>query len=639
MSLHVVTYRIEGDDRVSAVLQKISSVNTSVKAGVESIKDKLMAAVAPVSNLKARFNALPPVIDKIRAANDKFTNGIKNIPSKIKGSFDWMRRTLGDFGAFITAQFATSAIIGFFGKAKSLAVDLNESINKGRVVFGDFFNDIERYATNADKLSGFSKNAALSYASSFGSMFKELGIHGKDLATLSEGAVRLASDLASFNNLDPGQAFEALFSGIKGETEVLASNFGIVIDEMMVKKKAIDMGLVSKKEAGSALTKEMKVMASYQLVLEKARDAQGDFNRTSDQAANKERILKASVENRLASLGTLFLPLYDKMLTKLQTFMDWVSKNQDQIISWVTKGLKMAAVFLAISTAISVVSRVVTIAKFAMMAFNFVANLNPFAWIPLAIAAVVMLVAYIIKNWDRLRGSFIKWGTFLLKWAVKLNPLSWIANAVKWILNKLEQLFPGIKDRLSVAFTWIIDRLLTLGRLIWKYSPWNLILTGLDYIFPGLKEKLGKVLDWVIDKILAFISWFKKSALGQIISNVFDLKWNSEKPKSKTESKKKVAIAATNETDPYGSTKDILASVGDGSKGAGSAKRGDLGGSVNNISDGVSGGGNLKNINIKIDKLIEKFIIETSNIGMSQQQIQQAVTRTLLSAVNDVNYG
>jgi uncharacterized membrane protein YgcG len=325
------------------------------------------------------------------------------------------------------------------------------------------------------------------------------------------------------------------------------------------------------------------------------------------------------------------------MLTKLQLFVDWVSKNQAQIITWVVRGLKMASVFIAVSSAISVVSKVITIAKFAMIAFNLVAMTNPFAWIPLAIAAVVMLVAYIIKNWDTVKVYLVKWGSWLGKWIVKISPITYIIKFYKWLFNKLDSLFPGIKERLGVAFTWVLDKILTLGRLIWKYSPWNLILTGLDYIFPGLKEKLGKVMDWVIDKILSFINWFKQSALGQIISNVFDLQWNSKKPKAKTEPKKKTAIpVATNDTDPYGATKDVLASVA-GGKGV---KQGDLGGSVNSMSsgDGVSGGGNIKNIHINIGKLIEKFVIETSNLGMSQQQVQAAVTRTLLSAVNDVNY-
>lgn len=638
MGLHVVTYRIEAQDRVTGTLSKIATTNKGVQASVEGITDKFNKMVSPVRNLQTHSRFLPGIFSKISSSFSGLTNRIAAAPSRISGFFSYMKNSLGNLGSLLVATFSIQAVGAFFSKSTKLAVDLNESMNKSRVVFGDFFSDIEAYASKADKLSGFSKNAALSYASSFGSMFKELGIHGKQLTTLSEGAVRLASDLASFNNLDPGQAFEALFSGIKGETEVLASNFGIVIDEMMIKKKAIDMGLVSKKQASSTLTKDIKVMAAYQLVLDKTKDAQGDFGRTADQAANKERILKASVENRMASLGKVFLPLYDKMLSKLQKFTDWVSKNQDQIITWVGRGLKIAVVFIAISTAISFVTKAIQIARIATVAFNFVANLNPFAWIPLAIAAIVMLVAYFIKNWDKLRGSFIKWGTFILKWALRLNPLFWIAKAVKWILNKLGELFPGIKERLGAAFSWVVEKVLQLGQILWKYSPWNLIITGLDYIFPGLKEKLSKIFDWIIDKIVSFISWFKKSALGQIISNVFDLKWDAASPKKtkQTKTKKTNAPEANSEANPYGDTASILASV-KGKK----DKPGDLGGSVNSMAngDGVSGGGNIKHINITIGKLIEKFVIETSNLGMSQSQVKDTITRTLLSAVNDVNYG
>ena len=44
------------------------------------------------------------------------------------------------------------------------------------------------------------------------------------------------------------------------------------------------------------------------------------------------------------------------------------------------------------------------------------------------------------------------------------------------------------------------------------------------------------------------------------------------------------------------------------------------------------------NINITIDKLIDKFTISTTNLSESKERIKDVVAEALLSAVNDANY-
>lgn len=597
-----------------------------------------------VDKIVSGFKTIPghtrQVFNKVDDQITRLNNKINQIPKKIGGAWTRVRNILGDYGAFMSVERATTAMVDIFKLSTGLARDLNETMNKSKVVFGEYTAQIEQFGLKADKIAGLSKNAAMGQAAAFGSMFKELGFGGKQLADLSEGAVRLASDLASFNNLDPQQSFEALFSGVKGETEVLASNFGIVLDEMMVKKKALEMGLVTPKQAKGTLSKEIKVIATYQAILDKTKDAQGDFAKTSLDAANAERILQASVENRMATLGKMFLPIYNKVLNKLIEFTDWVSRNETQIKRWSVIGLKVGGIILGIVTAINMYKKAITVAKFATAAFNFVASMNPFGWVVLAVAAVVGAIVLIVRNWDNLKGYMIKWGTWALKWALKLNPITWILKFWNWVLGLLDSVFPGIKDRLAGLLSWVGDLFMKYAKFLWKISPWRLLLDGLDYIFPGLKEKLTKVFDWIIDKILQFINWFKKSALGQIISNVFNLKWDAKVPGTpkNTKEKKGKKPKTEKESDPFsfGGVSNILS----GKPGVEDSKKGDLGGAVNDkLSGSVSGGGGIKNITINIDKLIEKFIIETNNLGMNEGQVKSMVTRTLLSAVNDVNYG
>lgn len=59
---------------------------------------------------------------------------------------------------------------------------------------------------------------------------------------------------------------------------------------------------------------------------------------------------------------------------------------------------------------------------------------------------------------------------------------------------------------------------------------------------------------------------------------------------------------------------------------------GKVGGSSSKETDRV------KNINITIDRLIDKFTISTTNLSESKERIKDAVAEALLSAVNDANY-
>lgn len=52
----------------------------------------------------------------------------------------------------------------------------------------------------------------------------------------------------------------------------------------------------------------------------------------------------------------------------------------------------------------------------------------------------------------------------------------------------------------------------------------------------------------------------------------------------------------------------------------------------------VSGGGNVKNINIHIERMVEHFKIETTNISQSTELIKETIIKVLNDAVNDVNY-
>lgn len=205
---------------------------------------------------------------------------------------------------------AGAAAVGFAVKAVQAASDQNEALNKSRVIFGAASADVEAFAETSAESFGISKTAALEAAAGFGNMLETAGLAEDAAADMSIRLVKLAADLASFNNIDPAEALEKLRSGLAGEAEPLRQ-VGILLSESRVKAEAYASGIA---KAGAELTEAQKVQARFNLILKDSESAQGDFARTSDGLANQLRSLKARFDDIVATVGQDLLPVAEALV-------------------------------------------------------------------------------------------------------------------------------------------------------------------------------------------------------------------------------------------------------------------------------------------------------------------------------------
>lgn len=190
-------------------------------------------------------------------------------------------------------------------KAIPAASDLEESLNKVDVVFGDMAESIKDFASDAATGLGQSQAQALEAAGTFGNLLTSIGIIPEKAAEMSTGFVTLASDLASFNNASPEETLLALRSALTGEFEPM-KRFGVALSQAAVAEQAMKMGLI---ETTAELTPAIKSMAGYALIMEQTTNAQGDFARTSEGLANSQRIVEAQMEDLMATIGSFLLPI------------------------------------------------------------------------------------------------------------------------------------------------------------------------------------------------------------------------------------------------------------------------------------------------------------------------------------------
>lgn len=229
-----------------------------------------------------------------------------------KATRDW-EATLTRTGAGLVAFSAVSGAALY--KTAQAASDLSETVNKTNVIFGDASSKVIAYGDDASQSIGQSKQAALEAASTFGGLAKGIGLTADESADFAIKLTTLSSDLASFGNTTPEEAVLALGSALRGESEPIR-RYNVLLNEAAIKQEAYASGIAKQ---GEELTEQQKVQARYNVILKQTSDAQGDFARTSDGAANQQRILSAQLKDLQANVGTGLLPIFTKLVSTVNS--------------------------------------------------------------------------------------------------------------------------------------------------------------------------------------------------------------------------------------------------------------------------------------------------------------------------------
>jgi hypothetical protein len=352
--------------------------------------------------------------------------------------------------AAIPAAAALAGIAAAAVPAVTAASDLNETISKTNVIFGEAANEVQIFADTAAASLGQTRQQALDAAATFGTFGKAAGLTGQDLASFSTDFTSLASDLASFNNTSPEEAVQALGAALRGESEPLR-RFGVLLSADAVAAEAMAMGLVTTtinedklnialqkvdiafqknqetvakfgedsieaqksrlalEQAEQSLNKaldgttdkltaQQKTLATQSLIMKATTDAQGDFERTSDGLANSQRILTAQFKDLQAELGMILLPIVEKGTKLLSGLTGAMAANKDVTAIAIGVVAGLAAAVLAVNAAMKVYQATLVVVKVAQAALNFVMSANPIGLIVIGIAALVAAFVVLEKK-------------------------------------------------------------------------------------------------------------------------------------------------------------------------------------------------------------------------------------------------
>lgn len=459
-----------------------------------------------------------------------------DVDVKGEGKLQNLGRSLGS-GAAHLARFAVAGVAAFgaVGAVTSgFASDLNESLSKVDVVFGKNSKAIKDWSKSASSSMGTSQQAALEAAGTFGNLFSAMDIGSQPTQEMSTSLVELAADLASFNNISTDEALVALRAGVVGEAEPLRK-LGVNISAVRTEAKALELGF---KKVDGQLSASAKAQANYALIMEDTALAQGDFERTSGGMANQQRILAATFQDTMASIGQAFVPLIQEFLphvtAAMTAFGKWVTDNMPTIQAVIT------TVFTTIGTVLGflfteVIPRVVAVFQslFSTVQDNmpsiqgivstvFTTIGNVIQWvstnvIPPLITAFKAVVGWVQENWPAISSTFSQ-------------VFGAVSNVVKTVWPIVERiatvLFPLVSTAASILFKALDGTFKLIGGIFEVVGTtvqavvssmifaWGILSSATSAIWNAITGIIKGVINGVIDILNGFFGFLNGFQIG-----------------------------------------------------------------------------------------------------------------------------
>jgi hypothetical protein len=267
-----------------------------------------------VSKLRRDVTTAMNQLKKLDRQADKTSRGVKGIGSSAKS----LAVAFAGVAAAAVGVGAAAVGLGFMGKKLfDIGASAAETESKFRTVFGSFADSVDEFGQSFGRMAGMSKTATQEVLATTGAIVQGMGFSQKASAGFSQEIVKLAGDLASFNNIPTAETARAIQSALTGERESL-KRLGVVILETDVQKQAL---VETGKENAKQLTQEEKALATLTLITERSGVAMGDLVRTQDSAANRAKQLKARFEDLKQEFATSLMPALEELIGPLETLI------------------------------------------------------------------------------------------------------------------------------------------------------------------------------------------------------------------------------------------------------------------------------------------------------------------------------
>lgn len=371
------------------------------------------------AKIQADIDNFQTNLDRAQARMDRFAKEIGDKVARIGSTF----QTIG--GAISIG--ITAPVMAAGTAAYNMAADFEDALGATDQIFKSSAEEVKKWAGNLETYFGISKKEALEYSNLMGSMLINIGGLTEEQAA-KQGAklIELAGDLTAMYGGRTQDAVRALTGALKGNNTML-DNYGMAVNDALIKTRALEMGLVKQ---GQEMSLAAKQAATLSLIYEQTSAAQGQAAREANGASGSLRALRTEITNLTTEMGAALLPIITPLVSRLK---DVVAGFREMSPGMQQTIVKVAAVVAALGPLMVALGSVMKLAPLVGTAFT--AMTGP---IGIAVAAVAGAAALIIKNWNSIKAYFTT-GAGAKLWKS-------ISEAANQLWQRISTIFGAIRD-------------------------------------------------------------------------------------------------------------------------------------------------------------------------------------------------
>lgn len=387
----------------------------------------------------------------------------------------------------------TAPIVAAGGMAFKLAADFEDALGATDQIFKSSAENMKSWADSLESYYGIAKGEALEYANMMGSMLINIGgLTEQEAAKQAQTLIKLAGDLTAMYGGTTEDAVRALTGALKGNNTML-DNYGMAVNDAMIKTKALEMGLIGE---GEQLTLAAKQAATLALIMEQTGAAQGQAAREADGASGTMRAFTTEIKNLGTELGQVLTPIITPFIAQIRdlisNFREMSPETQKLIVTIAGIAAAIGPVLIVVGNMITAIGAIASVVSKAGVVIKGVGAVisgvaaGPIALIIAGIAALAAIVYTVIKNWEPIKEFFTNlWNRIK---GIFSGAMQAIGNFITEKFNAVVSFLGGIRDKIIGVFQRVKDRIAS----IWEGIVGS-IKGAINSVIAAINGMIGRI--------------------------------------------------------------------------------------------------------------------------------------------------
>lgn len=431
--------------------------------------------------------------------SSKLSSGLKSAKTEIETTAkesESRLKSLGESFSNIGKKMSlavTAPILAVGGASFKMAADLDDAIGATNQIFKSQSQAMQAWSNTIPTYYGIAEGEALTYANTMGAMLQNIGgLTEEQASKQAQTLITLAGDLTAMFGGTTEDAIRALTGSLKGNNTML-DNYGMAVNDAMIKSKAFELGLMKEGDEMSLATKQAATLA---LITQQTADVTGQANREAGGASGSMRAFQTEVKNLSTQIGQVLLPVITPLIKNLSELVKKfaaLSPEQKEMI------VKIVGIVAAIGPLLMIIGGAIklfgTLQTIITVVGGVIAGISAPVLIAIGIIAALIAIGVLLyKNWDTVKEKATQvWNSIAGFFTQTIpnafnNMVGMISQLPQRIGQGLSSLGNSFRNAFSNAWNSLVGEVSQWGSRIWDWGR-NIAQSFID----GFKNALNGI--------------------------------------------------------------------------------------------------------------------------------------------------